>query len=166
MKCRKYSHALENLSKLLLALLLLAYGAGCASSGNNFNEKRVADIKQGVTTEPELIQWFGDPTERSMVSGPVSASAGAMSGAPGVPVAPAPSPSGPADSSMRMVLSWTYVEARVNGKSFIPVVGGLMGGHDTSHKSLRVVLKDNVVENFSASTGGMETRHTTQSTPQ
>jgi len=128
---------------------------GCASSGNNYNDSHVGEIKEGVTTEAQLIQWFGEPQQRT-----VQAGRGGI--APGAPQA---SSAAVGDTSKRTVLTWTYAEASVNGKSFIPFAGAFVGGQNTNHKSLSVVLKDGVVESYSSSSGGMDTRGHTQSTP-
>ncbi|MBI2923318.1 MAG: hypothetical protein HYY18_19855 [Planctomycetes bacterium] len=42
---------------LTLALLL----AACGSSGKNFDETRVGNIKNGHTSRVEIEQWFGMP---------------------------------------------------------------------------------------------------------
>ena len=143
---------------------MLFLGVGCASHGTNFNESHVSAIKRGVTTEPQLIAWFGEPQERSTGTGGAYSHPMIVPGvgpvATGATVAPAPN-----DIAIRTILTWYYGEARVSGKSFIPVVGGFLGGSDSSHKSLTVVLKEGLVDTYTSSSGGSGTRGTTESTP-
>lgn len=55
--------------KLCLALPLLLFVAACASSGKNFDESKVGNIKNGVTTKAEIEQWFGKPGGISGLNG-------------------------------------------------------------------------------------------------
>ena len=45
----------------LLAVLLFQMWLGCASVGMDFDGEKVKDIKNGVTTQLEIIDWFGVP---------------------------------------------------------------------------------------------------------
>jgi outer membrane protein assembly factor BamE (lipoprotein component of BamABCDE complex) len=108
---------------------------GCASMGNNFDEGKLSQIKKGETTETELIQMFGEPMHRSV------------------------------NSDGLTTLVWMYAQTAVQGQSFIPIVGGFMGGANSSSKTLAVTLADNKVKDFTYSTGGSENRNMTQSTP-
>ena len=122
--------------KLLSNLALVIIVTGCASTGQNFDESKVSQIKKGETTEAELTQMFGQPTNRSI------------------------------SSEGTTMLMWTYVEARVKGESFIPFAGAFVGGTTSKQKTLSVNLgPDGKVQNFSSTAGGMETRQTTQGVP-
>ena len=117
----------------LVALLL---GAGCMSSGTNFDSSKVSQIQEGVTTEADLVRLFGPPDNRMI------------------------------DSSGTVSLDWVYFESRMKGESFIPVVGPLVGGSDSKTKHLNVWLgKDGKVSRFSASGGASELRSTVQDAP-
>lgn len=48
----------------LIAILL----AACSSIGTNFDEKKVQNIHEGVTTKADLISYFGEPTTRTVVA--------------------------------------------------------------------------------------------------
>jgi hypothetical protein len=39
---------------------------GCASPARVYDDARVAMIRKGATTEPELLAWFGPATQRTM----------------------------------------------------------------------------------------------------
>ena len=63
----------ENITmKTLIALciigLLSASLVGCTTTGIVYQDSRVAMIKKDVTTEAELLDWFGPATTRSLVS--------------------------------------------------------------------------------------------------
>jgi hypothetical protein len=129
--CFSFRHLLL-LTGLCTAVLSLF---GCASSGNNFDESKISAIKKGVTTETDLVQWFGEPQNRSV------------------------------NSESIVSLNWTYAEARVKAESFIPYAGAFMGGGKSKVKSLQVQIADNKVTGFTYTGGGSESRNMTQSTP-
>lgn len=108
---------------------------GCASTGNNFNESKLSEIKKGETTEQELVTMFGEPQNRSV------------------------------NADTQVTLSWMYAESTVKGESFIPYAGAFMGGSRSKMKTLTVTLAENKVTGFTYSGGGGETRGTTQDTP-
>lgn len=149
------------IARLFSAILLVSLGAGCASSGTNFNDAHVTEITKGVTTEAQLISWFGQPQTRSISSGAVYPMGGGFAPIQ-IPAANGPTAT---DTANRVTLMWQYVEGRINGKSFIPFAGAFVGGQNMSQKSLFVVLKDGVVESFTSSAGGSESRQGVQSTP-
>src|SRR6267154_3853394 len=120
---------------VVFVFVCLLFLIGCASMGNNFDESKLSQIKKGETTEPELVQLFGEPMHRSV------------------------------NSDGLTTLVWMYAQTAVQGQSFIPIVGGFMGGANSSSKTLAVTLADNKVRDFTYSTGGGESRTMTQSTP-
>ncbi len=114
---------MKNILNTLLCAAITAWLVGCASTGENFDENKVSQIKKGETTEAELIQMFGKPSER------------------GTRVI---------DSKVNTVLTWMYSEAQLDGKIFIPVVGPMMSGHEGRGKVLTVTLNsEGKVETFS-----------------
>jgi len=121
--------------RIPIAAVIVALLAGCASTGENFDEGKVSQIKKGETTEAQLIQMFGQPQSRGV------------------------------NSEGATTLTWTYIESRVKGESFIPYAGPFVGGTRHKQKTLNVTLLDGKVQSFSSSGGGMETRHTTQDVP-
>lgn len=108
----------------------------CASTGENFDVSKVSQIKKGETTEADLVQMFGQPVNRALISEGTT------------------------------TLTWMYSEARVKGESFIPYAGPWLGGTRSHNKMLTVTLgPDGRVASFSSTAGGMETRQTTQDEP-
>ena len=119
----------------VVSLLACLFLCSCASTGNNFDESKLSQIKKGETNEAQLVQLFGQPENRSINSENVT------------------------------TLTWLYAEASIKGESFIPYAGAFMGGQRSKTKTLLVTLADNKVTNYSFSGGGNETRQTTQSVP-
>ena len=124
------------LATAALAAVLLLLLAGCVSTGRNFDESKITDIKKGETTEADLVKLFGPPESRS------------------------------SDSDGHTHLDWSYMESRMKGQSFIPYAGAFMGGSDSKHKMLMVTLgADGKVTHYNLTGGASETRQTTQDTP-
>ena len=110
----------------LLLMLPALLLAGCATSGRDFDSAKVSQIKKGETTEQQLVTMFGEPTQRAI------------------------------DSEGMTHLTWQYMEARANGKNFIPVYGMFHHETDTANKTLMVTLKEGIVTNYTASQGANE----------
>ena len=119
---------MRSITTLLLVATAAALIVGCASTGNNFDDSKVSQIKKGETTEADLLQMFGQPQSRSL------------------------------NSEGQTILTWSYVEARVKGETFIPYAGAFMGGSTSAHKMLTVVLLAGKVASFNSTAGGTETR--------
>lgn len=133
---KKHLLPLRHPIALLTLAAFLALLAGCVSSGRNFDETKVSQIRKGTSTEADLVGLFGPPRDRGV------------------------------DSQGVVQLTWHYMESRTKGQGFIPIAGPFMGGSDSRHKFLSVTLgPDGKVTGFHASGGGDEIRHTTQETP-
>ena len=106
---------------------------GCASTGNNFDESRLSQIKKGETNEAQLVNWFGQPESRSVNSEGVCK------------------------------LTWLYAEAKVSGQAFIPYAGPFLKQGQSKSKTLTVTIADGVVTGYTYSGANGETRGSTQS---
>jgi outer membrane protein assembly factor BamE (lipoprotein component of BamABCDE complex) len=82
---------------------------GCAATGVRVTEDQAAALKPGATTESEVVQRFGPPTMR-------------MRQADGT-----------------LLLIYSHAEAQVRPATFIPLIGGLVGGSDV--RSTTVTLR-------------------------
>ena len=121
-------------SIIMAGLVLLC---GCASVGNNFDSRKIAEIKKGETTEADLVKMLGPPAQRGV------------------------------NSESGVSLTWVYSEARTKGETFIPIAGAFVGGARTKTKILSVVLDPaGVVSTYNYSGGGFETSGTTQPDPE
>jgi len=125
--------SMQIMRRCILAIACTALIAGCASTGNNFDEAKVNQIKKGETTEADLVKLFGAPQNRTINAEGVT------------------------------TLTWMYAEASVKGESFLPYAGAFLGGSRGSSKSLSVTLAEGRVTGYTFSGGGSEERHTTQS---
>jgi len=54
------------LSASVVALLLGAFVAGCATPQRVYDDRQIARIQKDVTAEADLVQWFGPATSRTM----------------------------------------------------------------------------------------------------
>lgn len=63
---RKGSYIVRTTIALFIVGLLSACLLGCASPGRPYDDGKVAMIKKGVTTEAELLDWFGPASNRMM----------------------------------------------------------------------------------------------------
>ena len=60
---------MKKISFILLMVLLLSVWLGCASVGKDFNSEKVKDIKNNITTQLNIIDWFGVPLKKEMKMG-------------------------------------------------------------------------------------------------
>jgi outer membrane protein assembly factor BamE (lipoprotein component of BamABCDE complex) len=127
---------LKSILTACVAIAIAIFVTGCASSGTNFDQSKVSQIKKGETTEADLTAMFGQPENRTVNSDGV------------------------------VTLSWNYFESRTKGTTFIPYAGAFVGGANTKSKMLSVTLgSDGKVTDFWSSGGASEMRQTTQSDP-
>ena len=60
---------MKKFSILLLTILLFPSWMGCASVGKDFDIKKVKDIENNVTTQLEILDWFGVPLKEGTENG-------------------------------------------------------------------------------------------------
>ena len=51
---------------LFVVGLLSACLLGCATPGRSYDDSKIAMIQREVTTEAQVLDWFGPPSSRSM----------------------------------------------------------------------------------------------------
>ena len=126
------------MNKTILSLIACtALLCSCASVGNNFDSRKITEIKKGETTEAELSKMFGPPAQRGV------------------------------NSESGTTLTWLYSEARVKGETFIPFAGAFVGGATSKVKTLVVQLdQQGKVASYNYSGGGFESTGTTQPDPE
>jgi outer membrane protein assembly factor BamE (lipoprotein component of BamABCDE complex) len=88
---------------------------GCASVGTKIDQTQTDQIKKGVTTREECVQWFGDPSSVSI------------------------------DGNGRHIAMWIHSEVRNRAQNFIPVVGLISSKMDTKTQTLMVIFDDHEV---------------------
>lgn len=94
--------------KFLLSLAVTALLAGCVSTGVQVKDEQLSSFKPGQTTKQDVISALGQPTTQTRN----------------------------ADGTSTVV--YMYLESRVRGASFIPIVGLFAGGADS--RTNQVVL--------------------------
>ncbi len=57
---------METLIKFLTIGLLSTWLVGCATPGRVYDDSKIAMIKKDVTTEADLLEWFGPANSRTM----------------------------------------------------------------------------------------------------
>lgn len=109
---------------LLIPLLVLL---GCASTGHNFDSRKVTTIQKGETTEADLVVMFGKPSYRTI------------------------------SSETGVKLAWIYVESTADAASYVPLVGAFAGGVTSKTKTLNVSLdQSGKVSSYEYSGGGVD----------
>lgn len=53
-------------SYFLRSLLILLLAVGCGTVGKNFSSDKVQNIQNNVTTQSEILDWFGVPFKEGM----------------------------------------------------------------------------------------------------
>ena len=53
----------------LLTILVFSFYVGCASVGKHFDSKNVKNIENNVTTQMEILDWFGVPFKEGTENG-------------------------------------------------------------------------------------------------
>lgn len=102
-----------------LAVLFIVLLSGCATVGTQIDGNYTQSIKEGVTTEREIIAALGAPLTVTQ------------------------------NSDGTKTLMYVYSEAQTKAATFIPVVGLFAGGTDTKSQSLVVIIKDGLVQSWS-----------------
>lgn len=57
---------MKTLVRLLVVGLLATWLAGCAISSKDYDDSKLTLIKKDITTEVELLNWFGPASTRDM----------------------------------------------------------------------------------------------------
>ncbi len=60
---------MKRFATLLSALFITLILAGCGSSGKNFPAVHISEIKNGVTTQSQILDWFGIAFKEGMRDG-------------------------------------------------------------------------------------------------
>jgi len=107
--------------KTIFALALVVALAGCAAGGVKVTDGQLSTFKPGETTKAQVIAAVGAPSVQMRL----------------------------ADGTYIVVYS--YFEAKVRPETFIPLVGGLVGGSDSTSttSTLRFDANDRLIDTTS-----------------
>ena len=109
--------------RTIAAIAFAAALAGCAASGVKVTDGQLSSFKAGETTKAQVIAAIGAPTMQMRL----------------------------ADGTSMVVYS--HYEAKVRPETFIPFVGGFVGGSDSTSNTatLRFDASDRLIDTTSAS---------------
>ena len=97
--------------KFVWIVLLAVAIAGCSTTiGTPIAKEKVNQIRLGLTTEPDLLLLFGNPSTKTL------------------------------DPSGNVVLTWVYSNASTKAETFVPVAGAFIGGYNTHVQQLTVLV--------------------------
>jgi len=109
-------------------IALLFVLCACAAHGREVRQDQLAQLKKGETTVDQTIALLGKPTMRTTMG------------------------------TGQTMLSYSYARVQSRPETFIPIIGGFVGGADTYTSYVRLTYgADGVLQNFVASEGGSGT---------
>ena len=103
----------------LLAIFGAVLLAGCMSSGKYVDPSNLKSLTKGKTTMESAIAILGEPSGQTI------------------------------DGLGHTILTYTYTESTARPETFIPVVGGLVGGADTRFTMATLTFgADGILQNY------------------
>lgn len=114
--------------KQIAFVILAAMLVGCVATGTQVREDQLAKLEKGKTRIQDVVSTFGQPSSSTL------------------------------NSDGSRIIVYMYVEAQARPETFIPFIGGLVGGADS--RSNMVTLKfdrTGVLVDYSSSTTAMGT---------
>lgn len=114
--------------KMVLVVAMALALSACIATGRKVSQEKVSQFKVGQTTYQEVIAELGKPTDSTL------------------------------HSDGRRTLSYFYSQSQASAASFIPYVGGLVGGSETENSFVYLDFDANgILANYSARSGNSST---------
>ena len=112
-----------------IALLIVAvFLAGCVATGTQVHEQQLAKLEKGKTTIQEVVSSFGQPSTKTL------------------------------NSNGTRTIVYMYVEAQARPETFIPFIGGFVGGADSRSNMVTLQFdRAGILVDYSSSTTTMGT---------
>ena len=105
--------------KKVLAVLICLGLVGCATTGTRIEPDKVKQIKEGITTQEEVIALMGKPFMQNLTS------------------------------DKKVIMMYQYAKVKNRATNFIPVVNILAGGMDMKQQILQILINEKgVVEKY------------------
>lgn len=105
--------------KKVLAVLICLGLVGCATTGTRIEPDKVKQIKEGITTQEEVIALMGKPFMQNLTS------------------------------DKKVIMMYQYAKVKNRASNFIPVVNILAGGMDMKQQILQILINENgIVEKY------------------
>lgn len=115
------------MKKPIVLLLVAVLIAGCATSGKAIDQNKVTQIKEGVSTEQDVIQLLGNPYMKTL------------------------------GSDGKIIMLYQYTKVKNRASNFIPIVGLLNSGMDMQQKMLTILIgNDGKVEKYTLNDSNSE----------
>lgn len=114
--------------KTLITILVVISLTSCASVGRRINQDNLNQIEQGTTTRDDVIRLLGSPDQITR------------------------------DTLGNVTFTYTYMRFQSRPESFIPIIGGFIGGMDTQNQTAVITTdKDGIVQSIASSYGSTGT---------
>jgi len=114
--------------KMVLAVAAALSLSACFATGKKVTQEQVSQFQKGKTTYQEVITRLGTPTNSTLHSN------GSRS------------------------ISYSYAQSQASAASFIPYIGGLLGGSESEHTSVYMTFDQNgVLTDYAATSGRSST---------
>lgn len=118
---------MQMFGRFLFIILLVAWLAGCVSSGRKIDQSAADKIEKGKTTREQVINLIGSPDRITRTS------------------------------SGNTIFMYNYMRATAKPATFIPIFGPLVGGANVQHQMYMVTFgADGVVKDYISTYGGSE----------
>lgn len=102
--------------------------SACFATGKKVTQEQVSQFQKGKTTYQEVISRLGEPTHSTMNS----------------------------DGSRS--IGYSYAQSQASAASFIPYIGGLVGGSESEHTSVSMRFDQNgILTDYAATSGKTST---------
>jgi outer membrane protein assembly factor BamE (lipoprotein component of BamABCDE complex) len=114
--------------KVVLVIATALTLSACIATGKKVTQERVAQFKIGQTTYQEVIAELGSPTDSTL------------------------------HSDGKRSISYFYSQSQTSAASFIPYIGGLLGGSETENTFVYMDFdQKGILANYSAKSGSSST---------
>ena len=109
----------DAMKQFYLIIICLSLISGCATVGTQINQANLAQIKEGVTTQKEVIASMGQPYMQTLTS------------------------------DGKIIMMYQYTKVKNRAANFIPIVNILAGGMDMKQQILQILIDENgIVEKY------------------
>ncbi|MFA6130186.1 MAG: outer membrane protein assembly factor BamE [Candidatus Omnitrophota bacterium] len=113
--------------KKLILLSTLVFLVGCATVGKPIDQNKISQIKEGVTTEQEVVDILGSPYMKTL------------------------------SSDGKIIMLYQYAKVKNRTSNFIPVVNIFSSGMDIRQQMLTILInKDGKVERYTMNDSNSE----------
>lgn len=110
-----------------LSVLIAVFAlSACMSMGTKVDQEKLSQFVKGKTTYAEVVQKLGKPTQNTI------------------------------NSDGTRTITYVYAQSQANAASFIPIVGGFLGGAESENTTVALNFdKKSLLTSYTASEGGM-----------